>query len=172
MQKNNLFLIGPMGAGKSSIGYQLAKLLDKTFYDSDKEVQEAAGVDISWIFEKEGEAGFRKRELAMIEKLTALDNIVLSTGGGTIVTPACRDLLRQNGIVIYLNVSLPIQIKRTEHYRGHRPLIEEASDKIARLVQLNEERTPLYRQVAHHEYMTDDPHPTLIAKRIIAGLDQ
>src|SRR3989338_9920052 len=95
MALTNLYLIGPRGADKSSVGLQLDKLAGKTFYDTDVEIKQRTGVEISWIFAKEGEGGFRKRELELLQELIPLTDIVLSTGGGTIITAGCRDLLRQ-----------------------------------------------------------------------------
>src|SRR5579863_8407223 len=113
MNKNkNIFLIGPMGAGKTSVGRYLAKHLNKTFYDSDQEIEKKMGVNLTWIFDLEGMSGFRHREMKMIDQLSALSNIVLSTGGGCIETPEVRELLRKRGIVIYMEVTLETQLNR------------------------------------------------------------
>lgn len=169
---SNIYLIGPMGAGKSSVGLQLAKLLGRDFYDSDQEIKKRTGVEISWIFAKEGEQGFRQREKLMIQELTQLDNIVLSTGGGTIIIPEACDFLRQNGKIVYLKVSLAEQQKRTAFDRGHRPLIEEADDRHQALANLNQVREPIYQQLADLTYITDKLEPKVVAKKIINDLNR
>ena len=109
LKNNNLFLVGPMGAGKSSVGRYLAKQLDMDFYDTDEEIEKRTGVDIAWIFDLEGEGGFREREAAVVAELAQLTHIVLATGGGSILEPENRDLLSKFGTVVYLEVSLPYQ---------------------------------------------------------------
>src|SRR3990167_2363771 len=106
MSSKNLFLIGPMGAGKSTIGKQLSRELKLDFYDSDQEIERRAGADIPWIFDVEGPEGFRLREEKIIEELTALPNIVLATGGGAVESSKIRSLLAARGTVIYLRASL------------------------------------------------------------------
>ena len=110
---NNIYLIGPMGSGKTTVGKSLAALTRKTLYDSDHEIERTTGVDISWIFEVEGEAGFRKREETVIAQLTQMNHIILSTGGGAVLASNNRQHLAQNGVVIYLQVSVNKQLKRT-----------------------------------------------------------
>ena len=118
----NLFLIGPMGAGKSAVGRQLARLLHLDFVDSDEEVERRTGVDIPFIFEKEGEAGFRKREAQAIDELSRRDGIVLATGGGAVVDPQNRNHLGARGFVVYLHTSVDQQLSRTRKGR-ERPLL-------------------------------------------------
>src|SRR5476649_1673101 len=111
-KNNNIFLIGPMGAGKSSVGRYLAKQLGMDFYDTDEEVEKRTGVDLAWIFDVEGEDGFRKREAAVVVDLAKLSNVILATGGGTIITPENRDILAARGAIIYLEVALEHQHTR------------------------------------------------------------
>ena len=147
MHISNLFLVGPMGVGKSTIGRQLAQHLDLTFKDSDREIEEHTGASISLIFELEGEAGFRKRERTMISKLTAENRLVLSTGGGVILDAENRTHLKSRGYVIYLHAELEELLSRLAPHRGTRPLLETENPK-ERLAGILEEREPLYREVA------------------------
>ncbi len=163
---NNIYLIGPMGAGKTSVGKQLAKLTKLRFYDTDTEIMERTGVQLSWIFEVEKEAGFRKREQDMIAELTALKDIVLSTGGGSILKPENRQCLSANGFVIYLSVSLGKQLQRTSRQKVTRPLLEQPNPEQI-LIQLNKEREPLYVEIADFTYNTDDYTPIALAKKIL-----
>lgn len=142
----SIFLVGMMGAGKTSVGKLLARHLDKTFYDSDQVIESRTGVKISVIFELEGEAGFRAREAAVIEEITALENVVLATGGGAVLGPRNRELLKTRGTVVYLRASVNELWSRTRHDRN-RPLLQTA-DPYGRLCELHAERDPLYREVA------------------------
>lgn len=145
--RGNVFLVGLMGAGKTSVGKLLAKRLGKTFHDSDHVIEARTGVKIPVIFEIEGEHGFRARESSIIDELTALDNIVLATGGGAILSPANREALRSRGTVVYLRAGVDELWNRTRHDRN-RPLLQTA-DPRARLALLHEQRDPLYQEVAH-----------------------
>jgi shikimate kinase len=142
----SLFLTGPMGAGKSTIGRQLAKQLRLPFHDSDHEIESRTGVDIPLIFELEGEAGFRKREASVIDELTRLPNIVLATGGGAVMDPANRQHLKTRGRVIYLHTSVNHQLKRTRKDRK-RPLLQTGNPR-EKLDELMSIRDPLYRELA------------------------
>src|SRR5258707_9014973 len=122
--KRNIFLIGPMGCGKTAVGGQLARLFHYTFHDSDADIEAKTGVDIPFIFEKEGEAGFRLRERESIAGLTRLESIVLATGGGAVIDPANRAALAGRGVVVYLVTSVNQQIEWTRHAR-HRPLLHD-----------------------------------------------
>lgn len=135
-----------MGAGKTTIGKQLAKQLGKVFYDTDHEIEKRTGVKIPVIFDLEGEDGFRKREAAVIEELTALDNIVLATGGGVVVAQENRECLKNNGYVIYLRANANDLWHRMRHDK-QRPLLQNV-DIRAKLEQLYIERHPLYTQTA------------------------
>ena len=143
----NIFLIGMMGAGKTSVGRVLAKRLNKVFHDSDQVIEQRTGVKIPVIFEIEGEAGFRHRESAVLDELTALDDVVLATGGGAVLAQENRQRLRARGTVVYLRASVKDLLNRTRHDKN-RPLLQTA-DPRARLNELYEMRDPLYREVAH-----------------------
>jgi shikimate kinase len=145
-KSDNIFLVGLMGAGKTTVGRQLAKQLDKTFIDSDQEIEARTGVRIPVIFEIEGEAGFRKREESAIELLTAQSNIVLGTGGGAVLSEKNRKLLKSRGMVIYLRGNPEQLYERTRHDKN-RPLLQ-TEDPLARLRSLYLQRDPLYLEVA------------------------
>jgi shikimate kinase len=162
----NIYLIGPQGAGKTTIGRKLAKIAHLVFYDSDHEIEKKTGVSISTIFAFESESGFRKREEEMIYQLTQLDNIVLSTGGGSIVSPTNRQALAQNGTVIYLRASLDTQHNRTNQRKGVRPLLD-TPDPFQKIIELDRERKPLYESIATHTFDTDVESPSAIVDQII-----
>jgi shikimate kinase len=166
---NNIFLIGPMGAGKSTIGRQLAEALSFRFEDSDHEIQRRTGVDISTIFEYEGEEGFRNREQQAIADLTNQEGIVLATGGGAILREASRQNLAARGVVIYLQCSPEQQFSRTNRDRN-RPLLQ-TEDPLERLRQLMEEREPFYRQVADLVVSTEKRGTASVVKEIRRRLE-
>jgi shikimate kinase len=143
----SVFLVGLMGAGKSSVGRNLAKRLHKPFYDTDHEIERSTGVRIPLIFDIEGESGFRARESRVLAEMVCRKDIVLATGGGVVLSDDNRRLLIQNGTVVYLRAAPRDLWQRTCHDRN-RPLLQTA-DPLGRLQQLFEERDPLYRQVAH-----------------------
>ena len=149
----NIFLIGPMGAGKSVVGRYLARSLNLSFVDSDDEIELRTGVDIPFIFEKEGESGFRKREAIVIDDLSKRENIVLATGGGAIVENDSRSRLGARGFVVYLYTTVDQQVTRTSKGR-ERPLLENVDPRIA-LEQLLLFRDPLYREIADIIVETD-----------------
>jgi len=149
----SFFLVGPMGAGKSTIGRQLARALGLEFIDSDREIEIRTGVDIPLIFELEGESGFRRREHQVIELLTARKGIVLATGGGAVLDPENRKCLAARGKVIYLHTSVEQQLQRTAHDRS-RPLLQ-TEDPRQTLEALLATRDPLYREVADWVVETD-----------------
>ncbi|MEQ1560193.1 MAG: shikimate kinase AroK [Methyloglobulus sp.] len=146
MTAENIYLIGLMGAGKTTIGRQLAKALKVPFYDSDKAIEESTGVDIPTIFEFEGEEGFRVREQKMIEKLTQLKGIVLATGGGAVLREENRKALKDNGYVVYLQCSVDRIMERTR-WDTQRPLLKTDNPR-TRLHELFEQRQPLYLSCA------------------------
>jgi len=164
----SLFLTGPMGAGKSTIGRQLARQLKLEFRDSDHEIEQRTGVDIPLIFEIEGEAGFRKREKAVIDELTCQPGIVLATGGGAILDPENRKHLAERGQVIYLHTSVSQQLKRTSRDRN-RPLLQ-TEDPRQRLTDLMEVREPLYREIADLVISTDGKHVRDVVREILRQL--
>ena len=142
-----LILIGMMGAGKTTVGKELARRRKLRFADCDQEIVARTGVSIPTIFEIEGEAGFRRRETQMMDELTQCADIVIATGGGVVTTPANRALMRERGIVIYLNVPPQILYERTRHDRN-RPLLQVDNPR-QRIEELHRQRDPLYREVAH-----------------------
>ncbi len=143
----NIYLVGLMGAGKTTIGKQLAKRLGRRFYDSDHEIVARTGVPIPTIFEIEGEAGFRRREAQTIVELTAESGIVMATGGGVVINPENRQRLRETGWTVYLNVPPRLLYERTRHDKN-RPLLQVA-DPLAKLEELHAQRDPFYRDVAN-----------------------
>lgn len=153
-----------MGAGKTTVGRQLAKRLSRPFFDSDHEIVERTGVPIPTIFEIEGEEGFRRREAQTIRELTEADSIVLATGGGVVINPENRQRLHETGWVVYLNVPPVLLYERTRHDRN-RPLLHVA-DPLARLEELYAVRDPLYREAAH--LVVDGGH--LVASGIVLHL--
>ena len=160
----NLFLVGPMGAGKSAVDRQLARLLHLEFFDSDDEIETRTGVDISFIFEKEGEEGFRRREARVIDELSQKQGIVLATGGGAVVDAASRSHLGARGFVVYLHASVDQQLVRTNRGR-ERPLLV-SGDRQAVLERLMAERDPLYREIADLVVETDGRRVRTVAKEI------
>jgi len=145
-RRNNIFLVGLMGAGKTTVGRMLARYYGRDFHDSDHEIEARTGVRIPYIFEVEGETGFRKREEGVIADLCGLDDIVLATGGGAVLSALNRDTLRRNGIVVYLRGTPEHLYERTRHDRN-RPLLQ-TDDPLAKLRELYKVRDPLYREVA------------------------
>ena len=142
----NIYLIGPMGAGKSSIGKQLASKTKKEFLDSDSEIEQRTGAKIDLIFEIEGESGFRKREVQIISELTELNNIVLATGGGAVLMEQNRRNLKTRGTVIYLKAAPELLMKRTEKDKS-RPLLQ-TGNRLQKIKELMEVRGPLYEEIA------------------------
>ncbi len=150
---HNIFLVGPMGAGKSTVGQQLGKTLKKQFFDCDKEIEKRTGASISLIFDVEGETGFRKREQQMLDEITAREQIVFATGGGAVLDDLNRSRLMSRGFVIYLNAPLDLLIERTARDKA-RPLLQ-TDDPQERVAKLMRERDPYYRQVADIVIETD-----------------
>ena len=163
---NNIFLIGPMGAGKTTIGRQLAKKIAHEFYDSDHEIEQRTGADIPLIFEIEGEEGFRKRESQVITELVAKENIVLSTGGGAVLKQENRQVLKDNGLIVYLKSSPEKLFKRTENDK-RRPLLE-SDDRMKQIEKILSEREPLYIELADEIVETT----TMTIKKIIHKLQK
>jgi len=162
--RRNIYLVGLMGAGKTTVGRQLAKRLGRPFFDSDHEIVERTGVPIPTIFEIEGEEGFRRREAQTIQELTESGSIVLATGGGVVLNPDNRQRLHDTGWVVYLNVPPRLLYERTRHDRN-RPLLN-VPDPLARLEELHATRDPLYRETAH--LVVDGTH--LVAAGIVQYL--
>ena len=163
-----IFLIGPMGAGKTTVGQRLAHLLGYHFIDTDHEIEGRTGVDIAYIFEREGEEGFRRREAAAIAELTQQPHAILATGGGSVLNAESRRALQERGLVIYLAASVPEQLRRTRH-STHRPLLK-TKDREARLHALLAARDPLYREIADWIVDTDGQQPRHVANRLAERL--
>ena len=163
-QRSNIFLVGPMGAGKTTVGRRLAEARGMEFVDSDHVVEARTGVNIAFIFEKEGEAGFRKREHAAIADLTQRSGLVLATGGGAVMDPVSRQLLAARGFVVYLHASVDHQIARTER-TDNRPLLQvgDRRDTLQRLFLI---RDPLYREIADLVVHTDGRNARTLAREI------
>jgi len=168
LSKNSVYLVGPMGVGKSTIGKVLAELLDMEFIDSDREIEAATGADIPWIFDVEGEAGFRVREEKMIDTLTRRKGIVLATGGGAILAKQTRKRLQKRGTVVYLRASLKLQVERTSRDKN-RPLLQTANPEKT-IKQLMKTREPLYREVADIIVDTNRRNPRTVSKEIYRQL--
>jgi shikimate kinase len=162
---NRIFLVGPMGAGKTTIGRQLAQSLGMEFRDSDQEIQNRTGVDIPTIFEYEGEDGFRQREEQVIDDLTQVENQVLATGGGAVIRPLNRQHLSARGIVFYLACSAEQQYERTYRDRN-RPLLQ-TDQPLERLRELLAEREPLYRSTADYEISTERRNAGAVVNEIL-----
>ena len=161
---HNVFLVGAMGSGKTSVGRQLARELGMDFIDSDEEIEKCTGVDIRFIFEKEGESLFREREKAIISNLTQMENLVLATGGGSILDAKNRQLLNTNGIVVYLETSVKQQLLRTQK-SNTRPLLVGKNPE-AVLTRLMASRGPLYEQVAHFSVNTEKKRVAVVVNEI------
>jgi shikimate kinase len=166
--KSSVFLIGPMGSGKTAVGRHLSRALGLPFHDSDAEIERRTGVDIPFIFEKEGEAGFRQREREAIEALTALPGIVLATGGGAVLLPENRRRLAERGCVVYLETSVAQQAQRVRHGRN-RPLLAPG-DSTVRLGELMDARAPLYGEIADITVATDGRRVHSVAEQVLREL--
>ncbi|WP_217631443.1 shikimate kinase AroK [Microbulbifer yueqingensis] len=163
-----IFLVGPMGAGKSTIGKMLAAELQLPFADSDKVLEERTGADIPWIFDVEGEEGFRRRESDVLRDLCTGPVRVVATGGGIVLAAENRRLLRKHGLVVYLQASIEQLLERTSK-NANRPLLQ-VPDPRARIIELVRERDPLYREVADIVCDTDDCTPRQAAHRVAVQL--
>jgi shikimate kinase len=163
-----VFLVGPMGAGKSTVGRLLARLLRLPFVDSDTEIERRTGADIPWIFDVEGECGFRDREEQVIDELTRLSACVVATGGGVVLREANRRALAERGFVVYLHAPLSEQLRRTRRDRN-RPLLARG-DPEQILRELMAVRDPLYREVADLVVDSDGSAPRIVAQRVVAQL--
>lgn len=166
---SSVFLIGPMGVGKSTIGRLLAAQLNMPFLDSDREIEFATGADIPWIFDVEGEQGFRVREARMIDTLTQRKGIILATGGGAILDPGSRQCLKSRGTVVYLRASVAQQLERTGKDKS-RPLLQ-TSNPLAKIKELFKIREPLYRETAHLVIDTSRRGPRAVIMEITQQLE-
>lgn len=166
----SVFIVGPMGAGKTTIGRLLAKQLGREFVDSDWYVESQTGADIAWIFAKEGEAGFRARETRAIDELTQYKQIILATGGGAVMSAENRAFLHQRGIVVYLNAPVDVQMVRTAKDKS-RPLLQQPNPRKI-LQELYKKRDPLYRQVAHIIMPTGHTYPRNMVNQLLQQLQR
>lgn len=169
-EKRNIFLVGPMGAGKSTIGRHLADQLHLDFFDSDQEIERRTGADIAWVFDIEGEEGFRRREETVISDLTEKQGIVLATGGGSIISKEVRNKLSARGIVVYLETPIEKQLARTQRDKK-RPLLQTDEDSKDVLVRLADERDPLYMEVSDFVVRTDEQSAKVVANQIIEKIN-
>ena len=167
---NNIFLIGPMGSGKTSVAKRLSAKLNKEFIDTDLEISNITGVDINYIFDIEGEAGFRKREEAILKECVLKNNMVLSTGGGIVLSKDNRHLLKTHGVVIYLETSIDSQESRTS-LTNNRPLLKNTEHKKT-LQELMLTRGPLYEEIADIVIMTDDKSLQEMSKEIQRAINE
>ena len=164
MTTRNVYLVGMMAVGKTTVGRHLASRLGFTFHDTDQVIESRAGADISWIFELEGEERFRDREQQVIEELTRREGVVLATGGGAVLREANRTVLRERGIVVYLRSGVDLILDRTRSDR-RRPLLQ-VDDVRERIETLTAERSPLYESVAHLAITVERRPPKVIATDI------
>ncbi len=165
---HRVFLVGPMGAGKTTIGKYLAQHLKLRFADTDTEIEVRTGADIPWIFDVEGEEGFRDREQLVVAEMSEWDDVVLATGGGVVLRPENRSALAGRGFVVYLYATVEEQVRRTRRDRG-RPLLQKGDpEKILRALMV--ERDPLYREIADHIIETDACSPRMVAQRLVEEL--
>lgn len=167
-RQGNVFLVGPMGAGKTTIGRHLAALVQKRFLDADHEIEKRTGVSIPVIFEIEGEAGFRRRESMVIGELTREQDIVLATGGGVVLLEENRQALMHRGTVVYLHADVETLVERTRRDRN-RPLLQ-TEDPRAKIVELLRQREPIYRQIADVVVDTGQRAPSSVARDIVARI--
>ena len=167
---DNIFLVGLMGAGKSTVGRILARRLGKRFVDTDHEIEKRNGVTIPVIFEIEGEDGFRRREQEVLADLAQEQDLVLSTGGGIVLKPENREVLRNHGFVVYLNARPELLAERTRHDRT-RPLLN-VEDPLTRLRELHGVRDPLYREVAHAVVETGRGAPQQVVQAILGEISR
>lgn len=161
----NVFLVGPMGVGKTTIGRVLADQLDQEFFDSDREIEASTGADIPWIFDVEGESGFRLREQRMLNQLTSKTKIILATGGGAVLAEENRRNLKERGIVVYLRASIKQQVERTSRDKN-RPLLQTPNPEL-KIRELMKIRDPLYIEVADIVVDTNRRNPRSVGLEII-----
>jgi shikimate kinase len=164
MSKPNIILVGLMAVGKSTVGRMLAQALGMEFFDSDQEIEKRAGAPVAWIFDVEGERGFREREHHVLDELTSRSGVVVATGGGAVLNPCNRSILAARGIVIHLDSPLERLVERTRRDRK-RPLLQQGNPRET-LSRLQREREPLYEEVADYRFVTDRQGPRGLAREI------
>ena len=166
MYSKIIYLIGPMGSGKSTIGKMLAQRTGLSFLDIDREIERRSGVSIGWIFDKEGEEGFRQRETALLRELSTQQAMVVATGGGSVVRQANQYIIRESGFVVFLETSLKVQIERTSKDK-RRPLLQNGVDRATILSNIYADRLKLYHQLADLTINTDAGSPYIVIKAIL-----
>jgi shikimate kinase len=166
-----IFLIGPMGAGKSTIGKHLARELKMDFYDTDRVIEEHAGASLQWIFDLEGEQGFQKREAKVLQELVSKPNIVLATGGNIVISDKNREILTSNGTVVYLRLNLSTQFERTRK-DSRRPQLEGKSLLKQTLEDLQCKLSPLYEEIADFIFETNNFSAKDVVRMIIGSIMQ
>ncbi len=170
MGKQNVFLVGLMAVGKSTVGRLLAQQLGFSFLDTDHVIEERAGADVAWIFDVEGEQGFRDRETQVIDELSQLEGVVVATGGGAVLRECNRQMLAARGCVVYLDSPLERLLERTQKDKK-RPLLK-SGDPTETLARLRVEREPLYNEISDYRFLTDRQGPKLLARSIARRLEQ
>lgn len=165
-----IFLVGPMGAGKTTIGRRLAGLIGKSFVDLDQEIEQSCGADIAWIFDVEGEAGFRKRESAMLREVASSNNMVIATGGGAVLDSESRALMARSGTVVYLSVAAKVLYNRMQQ-DTKRPLLQ-VGDKKAMIESIVKEREPLYKEIADIVFDGHKKTPAVAAQELASLIRQ
>lgn len=172
-EKRNIFFVGPIGAGKSTVGRQLAQQLNMEFFDSDQEIELRTGADIGWVFDVEGEEGFRKREEKIINELTKKQGIVLATGGGSILSRETRNYLSARGMVVYLSITIEKQLSRTKRDKKRPILLQQHVKKATHrevLENLAYKRNPFYEEIADITISTDEQNVKIVVNKIINRL--
>ena len=169
MSKQNVILVGLMAVGKSTVGRLLAQQLGYAFYDTDHVIEERAGADVAWIFDVEGESGFRERETQVIDELTQLDGVVIATGGGAVLEACNRKMLGTRGCVVHLDSPLDRLLERTQKDKK-RPLLQQGNPEET-LSRLKMEREPLYAEVADYRFVTDRQGAKALARSIAETLE-
>ena len=162
----SIFLIGPMGAGKSTIGHLLAKKLEREFIDTDREIERRCGVTVAWVFDKEGEEGFRKRETRLLKELSQKQNMLIATGGGTVGLKENREIIKKSGTVVFLEASVKKQAERT-YKDKKRPLLQSVPDREKVLKDLYDKRKKTYCVMADLTVNTDNGSPCEVINEII-----
>ena len=170
MGKQNVFLVGLMAVGKSTVGRLLAQQLGYRFFDTDHIIEERAGADVAWIFDVEGEQGFRDRESQVIDELTRLQEVVVATGGGAVLRESNRKLLGSRGCVVHLDSPLDRLLERTQKDKK-RPLLQSGNPGET-LARLQRQREPLYQEVADYRFVTDRQGPRTLVRSIVKRLEE
>lgn len=170
MSKSNIFLVGPMGAGKSTIGRVLAFELNRQFRDTDRVIEDRTGADIPWIFDMEGESGFRDRETAVLADLSTETDLVIATGGGIVLRPENRQMMKDSGFVCYLTASTDQLVERTARDKK-RPLLQVENPR-QKIIDLLEMRDPIYRESADFIINTDKRSPKMVAQEIVRLIEE